>query len=276
MIQRRSRTRRRLIVLGSVGGSIADLARGLWRSNSGKRWLLPLAVFLCLGNITTGQDRRSPGPDHRQLLRASSRDRLACPSAAATAADWSCHQCGRRFDARTASQISACRAATAPRPSAASTAARRFGLRTARHLAGAAGTAERNGFARLLSGRSRAMRESSRRVRNGQMCLYLAHADRVLIGADLTRASLLVGAEAARRFGVNRVQFVETDLLRPGVRAGAFDVVCRQACSMPDRAPRSPGWPRSSARVERSCWPLRAVACRCASGASSRGSRDSR
>jgi vacuolar-type H+-ATPase subunit I/STV1 len=48
MIQRRSRTRRRLIVLGSVGGSIADLARGLWRSNSGKRWLLPLAVFLCL------------------------------------------------------------------------------------------------------------------------------------------------------------------------------------------------------------------------------------
>ena len=48
MIQRRSRTRRRLIVLGSVGGSIADLTRGLWRSNSGKRWLLPLAVFLCL------------------------------------------------------------------------------------------------------------------------------------------------------------------------------------------------------------------------------------
>ena len=48
MIQRRSRTRRRLIVLGSVGGSIADLARGLWRSNSSQRWLLPLAVFLCL------------------------------------------------------------------------------------------------------------------------------------------------------------------------------------------------------------------------------------
>jgi vacuolar-type H+-ATPase subunit I/STV1 len=48
MIQRRSRTRRRLILLGSVGGSIAALARGLWRSNSGKRWLLPLAVFLCL------------------------------------------------------------------------------------------------------------------------------------------------------------------------------------------------------------------------------------
>ena len=31
-----------------AGGSIADLARGLWRSDSGKRWLVPLAVFLCL------------------------------------------------------------------------------------------------------------------------------------------------------------------------------------------------------------------------------------
>ena len=40
--------RRRLIVLGSAGGSIADLARGLWRSESGKRWLVPLAVFLCV------------------------------------------------------------------------------------------------------------------------------------------------------------------------------------------------------------------------------------
>lgn len=48
MIKKRGYTRRRLIVLGSAGGSIADLARGLWRSESGNRWLLPLAVFLCL------------------------------------------------------------------------------------------------------------------------------------------------------------------------------------------------------------------------------------
>ncbi|HXI43002.1 MAG TPA: DUF5989 family protein [Bryobacteraceae bacterium] len=48
MIKKRGRTRRRLIVLGSVGGSIVDLGRGLWRSESGKRWLLPLAIFLCL------------------------------------------------------------------------------------------------------------------------------------------------------------------------------------------------------------------------------------
>ncbi len=57
------------------------------------------------------------------------------------------------------------------------------------------------------------------------MSLYLTRADRLVIGADLTRGSLLLGQGAARRFGLARVQFVETDLRRPGLRAGAFDVV---------------------------------------------------
>jgi len=35
-------------MLLSAGGSIADLVRGTWRSESGNRWLLPLAVFLCV------------------------------------------------------------------------------------------------------------------------------------------------------------------------------------------------------------------------------------
>jgi uncharacterized protein DUF5989 len=48
MIGRHGGMRRRLIILGSAGGSIADLVRGLWRRESGKRWLLPLAVFLCV------------------------------------------------------------------------------------------------------------------------------------------------------------------------------------------------------------------------------------
>jgi hypothetical protein len=48
MITKHGRLRRRMIMLGSAGGSIADLVRGLWRGDSGKRWLLPLAVFLCL------------------------------------------------------------------------------------------------------------------------------------------------------------------------------------------------------------------------------------
>jgi SAM-dependent methyltransferase len=59
----------------------------------------------------------------------------------------------------------------------------------------------------------------------GQMCLYLARADRLVIGVDMTRASLQLGAGAAARFGLDRVLFVETDLQRPGLRAGAFDVV---------------------------------------------------
>jgi SAM-dependent methyltransferase len=57
------------------------------------------------------------------------------------------------------------------------------------------------------------------------MSLYLARAHRLVIGADLTRASLRLAEAAARRFQVDQVQFVETDLHRPGLRDGAFDVV---------------------------------------------------
>jgi hypothetical protein len=48
MMTKRSGMHRRLIMLGTAGGSIADLVRGLWRDESGKRWLIPLAVFLCI------------------------------------------------------------------------------------------------------------------------------------------------------------------------------------------------------------------------------------
>jgi hypothetical protein len=47
-VRKRSGIGRRLIILRSAGGSIADLARGVWRSDSGNRWLVPLAVFLCV------------------------------------------------------------------------------------------------------------------------------------------------------------------------------------------------------------------------------------
>jgi hypothetical protein len=50
MIKKRSKIQRGFIILGSAGGSIGDLARGMWRSDASKRWLLPLAIFLC----TTG------------------------------------------------------------------------------------------------------------------------------------------------------------------------------------------------------------------------------
>ena len=38
-------------MLGSAGESIAQLARGLWRGGSEKRWLIPLAVFLCVTGL---------------------------------------------------------------------------------------------------------------------------------------------------------------------------------------------------------------------------------
>ncbi|HXI43003.1 MAG TPA: class I SAM-dependent methyltransferase [Bryobacteraceae bacterium] len=86
--------------------------------------------------------------------------------------------------------------------------------------------AQRSEFARLLD---RAIPGDARVVEvgcgTGQMSLYLARADRVVIAADLTRASLLLGAAMAHRFGLDRVRFVETDLHRPGLQAGSFDVV---------------------------------------------------
>ena len=58
--------------------------------------------------------------------------------------------------------------------------------------------ADRSAFARLLD---RAIPGDARIVEvgcgTGQMSLYLARADRVVIGADLTRAPLLLGASAA-------------------------------------------------------------------------------
>ena len=43
MIRKRGNIRRRI-----TPGSIADLARGLWRRDSDARWLVPLAIFLCV------------------------------------------------------------------------------------------------------------------------------------------------------------------------------------------------------------------------------------
>jgi hypothetical protein len=51
MIKKRGRIRRGLIVVGSAAGSITQLMRGLWRSDSNKRWLVPLALFLCLTGL---------------------------------------------------------------------------------------------------------------------------------------------------------------------------------------------------------------------------------
>lgn len=59
----------------------------------------------------------------------------------------------------------------------------------------------------------------------GQMSLFLASADRLVIGADLSRPSLVLAEAARRRYGIRGALFVETDLRRPGLRRGSFDVV---------------------------------------------------
>jgi SAM-dependent methyltransferase len=85
--------------------------------------------------------------------------------------------------------------------------------------------AERSAFARLDEAIAPDATVLEMGCGTGQTSLFLATADRLVVGADLTRASLLLAADAARRFGVERVRFVETDLRAPGIRPGAFDVV---------------------------------------------------
>jgi SAM-dependent methyltransferase len=58
----------------------------------------------------------------------------------------------------------------------------------------------------------------------GQLSLYLATAERRVVGCDLSRASLQLARDAARRYALD-LQFIETDLRSPGLRAQSFDVV---------------------------------------------------
>ena len=155
-------------------------------------------------------------------------DLLVCPACEGSLrADWVCGNCGARCEA--SDGIPNLRLSGDSRTDVV----RRFyecapfpGYPPRDSLEWLRARAERSEFARLLD---RAIPGDARVLDlgcgTGQMSLYLARASRVVIGADLTRASLRLGAAAARRFGLDRVLFVETDLNRPGLRRGAFDVV---------------------------------------------------
>jgi hypothetical protein len=51
MRKKRGKIHRGLIVMGSAAGSIGDLARGMWRGGGARRWLLPLAIFICVTGL---------------------------------------------------------------------------------------------------------------------------------------------------------------------------------------------------------------------------------
>ena len=136
--------------------------------------------------------------------------------------------------------------------------------------------AERSVFARLVN---QAIPGDARIVEigcgTGQMCLYLARADRVVVGADLDRARrLLLGAAAARRFGLDRVQFVETDLRQPGSEGGLVRrglLVGRPAPhAEPARVVRASGATRAAGRDDRARRLQRVRAAPAAASASGR------
>jgi SAM-dependent methyltransferase len=156
------------------------------------------------------------------------RELLACPACAGRlAANLACESCGVRFEAPEG--IPHLRL-----PGSARTdTVRRFydaapfpGYPPRDDLQTLRARAARSEFAQLLD---EAMPGDARIVDagcgTGQMCLYLARGDRLVVGADLSRAALQLGAAAACRFGVDRALFVETDLQRPALAAGAFDVL---------------------------------------------------
>ena len=156
------------------------------------------------------------------------RELLACPACGGPmGSGWHCRGCGVRYTAPDG--IPNLRLGGDARTEAV----RRFyeyapfpGFRAHDTLASLHARAERSKFARLLDA---AIAGDARILEigcgTGQMSLYLARAERIVIGADLSRAALSLGQAAARRLGLTGVQFVETDLRRPGLRAGAFDVI---------------------------------------------------
>jgi SAM-dependent methyltransferase len=155
-------------------------------------------------------------------------DLLACPACeGGLGANWSCGGCGRQYeeaDGIPNLRLPGERRVEAVRSFYAQTPFPGYPARD--NLQWLRARAERSDFARRLD---RAIAPDARVVEigcgTGQMTLYLARGERLVVGADLTRESLRLASAASRRFGLERVQFVETDLFAPGLRAGAFDVV---------------------------------------------------
>ena len=233
MITKRGGMRRRLIMLGSAGGSIADLVRGLWRQR------LRQALARAAGGLSLrvrpgadpGDDRRGAGAVHLRDLLTDGR----LPRAARLPGVRGCAR-GGLVVSRLRRALRRARRDSQPAPSRRrrTDAVRRFyerapfpGYPPRDSLQALHARAERSAFARLLD---RAIPGDARIVEigcgTGQMCLYLARADRVVIGADLTRAV----APARRRrprgaSGSTACSSSRPICGGPGLKPGAFDVV---------------------------------------------------
>jgi len=153
---------------------------------------------------------------------------LACPLCRGTlTADWSCRGCKKHYEAL--DDIPNLRLQSDARVETV----RRFyedapfpGYPPRDTLTWLHARAERSEFARLLD---QAIPLSARIIDvgcgTGQLALYLARGDRLVVGADIARRSLQQGAAAATRLHISKVKFVETDLHCPGLREASFDVV---------------------------------------------------
>jgi len=167
-------------------------------------------------------------PGLASVADAEWRDFLACPACRGELGpDWGCKSCGMRFsapDGVPALRLSGDARTETVRDFYTETPFPNYPPQAS--LSWLRARANRSEFARLLDA---AIPPGARVVEvgcgTGQMSLYLARRGRQVIGADLTRASLLLAAQAAARFGIDGVSFVETDLTRPALRRGAFDVV---------------------------------------------------
>ncbi len=173
----------------------------------------------------------------------------------------------------TASPTFACPATHAPRLFAASTNVRRFpAIRratTCRHCRRALSEARLPACSTAPFPAMRGFVEIG--CGTGQMCLYLARADRIVVGADLTRASLLLGAAAATPICA-RQRLVHRDRsAAPRTEGGRLRRGHLFGRAAPHPGPagrRSPAWRRWRGQAASSCsgstMPSRGCRCGCA------------
>ena len=255
VLKQRGGIQRRLIM------SAAPAARSpIWRAacgaaSPGKRWLVPLAVFLCIFGLilifatASKRWRRSSTRSSERLNTA--RDLLACPACEAPlSAEWTLRRVRRAVrGTRRHSESSARRD---PRTETV----RQFYERGAVPGYPPRDSLQRVSGARRAQPHSRscsiprfpATRASSKSAAERVRCRSISRAPIASSSAPTCRALRWSSATAAaRRYGIAAAQFVETDLHRPGVKLGVVRrglLVRRAASHAANPAPRSHGLPR--------------------------------